>query len=488
MTDSLNVIGIFFPMPGVFGFQVPVFSVPGSNSMCIQNINSADIVVSWRDFASENIEFEFIGISMRADVGGSGIYAIKCPDGKLYVGKKETLRNVISSNLDEGVFRDFPVLRFQISSFFCLKERLSIDARDAYTWLARSASDSVANSWVLETAITPIVRLYVEAYLDSKQNNGLPRIAELIRVRMSNNSITIYSDNVRGDCIFYDKISDVLKHINGNSVEILGEIQNIWAISAIVVEEIGHDYSDSPDSNETIDLVLMEAKDFLSREYFEKIRNTRNIPRRAKAKAAAIHSWINEMKRIGDIIVYMDKKNSPINKRQLQLDFDSSFQSIEAVAAQFVEKYGKYRKYKWTIEDFKIGEKYSSHLISTFSEVYSNRHGGIYAIGKNRAYSAVIIKATVGIYFDHKNELSSAKYKNEWVERGVRIKYYLKIMKINDGYIKYSKDNHLLLGSSDIPIHVFARDEMKSEYTYYGVFRKIGEFEDHSKGVFLIKT
>ena len=97
------------------------------------------------------------------------------------------------------------------------------------------------------------------------------------------------------------------------------------------------------------------------------------------------------------------------------------------------------------LEDFIIGEEYTSYDIAIFSKIY-NVQSGIYLVGDEPNYQAIFIKVT----------LQNGAYPNEWIIPGKELKYYM--FAPSERYDPTYKPNKAIINSGDIPIYVFIKE------------------------------
>lgn len=97
------------------------------------------------------------------------------------------------------------------------------------------------------------------------------------------------------------------------------------------------------------------------------------------------------------------------------------------------------------LDDFIIGEEYTSYDIAIFSKTY-NVQSGIYLVGDEPNYQAIFIKVT----------LQNGSYPNEWIIPGKELKYYM--FAPSQRYDPTYKPNRAIINSSNIPIYVFIKE------------------------------
>lgn len=97
------------------------------------------------------------------------------------------------------------------------------------------------------------------------------------------------------------------------------------------------------------------------------------------------------------------------------------------------------------LDDFVIGEEYTSYDIAIFSKTY-NVQSGIYLVGDEPNYQAIFIKVT----------LQNGAYPNEWIIPGKELKYYMYAP--SQRYDPTYKPNRAIINSGNIPIYVFIKE------------------------------
>ncbi|MGM0409831.1 MAG: HNH endonuclease [Bacillota bacterium] len=191
-----------------------------------------------------------------------------------------------------------------------------------------------------------------------------------------------------------------------------------------------------------------EAINFILNEVIEPALNSEALEQKYKNKVQHSKNLIRKFKKVGDLYKYLKRfENSHgSNNDELYNDMKKvGLKTFEDIYPIFKEKF----KYKLddvtTIEDFIIGERYSSYDIAIFSEMY-NVQPGIYLIGDKPNYQAIFIKAT----------LENGDYPNEWITENKELKYYMYALRGN--YDPEYKYNEAIINSNDIPIYVFIKD------------------------------
>ncbi|QNP44319.1 HNH endonuclease [Sphingomonas daechungensis] len=141
-------------------------------------------------------------------------------------------------------------------------------------------------------------------------------------------------------------------------------------------------------------------------------------------------------------------------------------------------KFGKFASERTRLDDFVVGQRYTSSQLVIFAELYDNRSGGILLIGNPPKPQAVFVKAT----------FSGGKYPNKWISEPDRLKYYLKSRNavFSETYI----ENAAIIKNPDLPVFVFHRLEERQPFTFAGQFRaeRVVSEADGSKWFDLVQS
>ena len=188
----------------------------------------------------------------------------------------------------------------------------------------------------------------------------------------------------------------------------------------------------------------------LEKEYLGTVRHSRTL--------------LEQFKKIGDLYLYLNRfsenqKANAISERFLEL----GLKNFEDILEQFKERFSTELHDCTNLDNFIIGENYTSWDIAIFSRAYDVRKG-IYLIGPEDNYRAIFVKATLG---------GEGKYPNKWLIPNLELKYYFKSIK--DRFSKTYKENAAIINSKDTPIYVFKKT---AEFrNLCGIFR----YAEHKK-------
>ncbi|CAJ1314747.1 NUDIX domain-containing protein [Paenibacillus nuruki] len=186
-----------------------------------------------------------------------------------------------------------------------------------------------------------------------------------------------------------------------------------------------------------VDIPAYQHKD-LEKEFKDKIKSSESI--------------IKNMKKVGDLHNYLKRfKNIPVlqtPESKLYERFNElGLETYESIYPEFYSLFENDLEDTTVLNDFIIGNDYTSWDISIFSKTYDNR-SGIYLVGKNGNPEAIFIKAT----------LLNGNYSNEWIIKDEKLKYYFysRSGKFSEKYVY----NSAILNSkaSNIPIYVFIKE------------------------------
>lgn len=225
--------------------------------------------------------------------------------------------------------------------------------------------------------------------------------------------------------------------------------------------------------------MLEGAKEFLLNKVDEPAMNSSILPQKYKNKVQKSIVKINNFKKIGDLYKYLErfsKKPEPETDEVYDKFKSLNLLTYEDVFQEFKDKFKDQINDRTTLNDFNIGERYTSWDICFFANVYDTRNS-IFPIFVQNDLKAIFIKLS----------LDGDKYENKWIEKDKEFKWY---MYCHNG--KYSLDykvNQYVINAGDVPIYVFIK-ENDAKYELVGKF-KYTEYHKESDGALwarLIKT
>ncbi|MFB3167451.1 HNH endonuclease signature motif containing protein [Neobacillus sp. 179-C4.2 HS] len=182
---------------------------------------------------------------------------------------------------------------------------------------------------------------------------------------------------------------------------------------------------------------------------------------------------VKRMKKTGDLYLYLKRfnKEPDTSNREVYEEMKKlGLRTYEDLLSDFEDRFSNGFDEITILNDFIVGQKYTSWDIAIFSRTYDVQ-SGIYIIPGKPKNKAIFIKAT----------LENGKYPNEWIMEDKELKYYLYSLKgkFDPGY----KVNQAILNSnqSKVPIYVFIKND--TILTFSGIFEfiNINDEEDGSK-------
>jgi len=188
--------------------------------------------------------------------------------------------------------------------------------------------------------------------------------------------------------------------------------------------------------------------------------NSPDLDQKIKNKVQNSKTLISKFRKPGDLYKYLERfKTSHGGGEDVYNTFkQNGLETFEDFVGVFEEYAGNDIEDVTVLDDFIIGEKYSSYDIAIFARTY-NVQTGIYLIGKEPNYKAIFIKAT----------LQGGKYPNKWIKGKDELKYYMYSLKGN--FDPAYKVNQAIIDSENIPIYVFIKEG--TECTLEGLFRYV---------------
>lgn len=216
------------------------------------------------------------------------------------------------------------------------------------------------------------------------------------------------------------------------------------------------------------------AINFVIEEVEKPALNEPKLEKKFIGKVARAKTIVERMKKTGDLYRYLKKFEfiPPIgdSNRELYDRFkELNLKTSEDLYPEFVEKFKDHIDDVTVLDDFIIGEEYTSWDVSIFAKTYDTQ-SGIYLIGDEPNYRAVFVKAT----------FKEGKYPNEWIESDQKLKYY---MYSNKGQFKKDyKYNQAILNSIETktPIYVFQKEGTR--LLLKGIYKYDSDHENSADG------
>lgn len=223
---------------------------------------------------------------------------------------------------------------------------------------------------------------------------------------------------------------------------------------------------------------IHEAQRFLNTTVFDPALDSSEVSEKIKNKIRNSKRWVAQFKKIGDLTLYLerfwnpnDPSGSPATAQELE---HYGLHTYEGIEEEFRNSFTSAFDDFTTLEDFVIGETYTSWDLAIFARIYDNQQG-IILIEGNAGIEAIFVKAT----------MNEGVYPNEWIVPKETLKYFLKGIKNSQTGLTSFNENHkqnaAIIHSGDTPIYVFEKEG--TQLTLAGIFRyeDIGTNEDGAK-------
>lgn len=208
--------------------------------------------------------------------------------------------------------------------------------------------------------------------------------------------------------------------------------------------------------------IIEEAKDFIQSQVQIPALASSTLSPEIRRKIKHSDTWLRQFMRVGDLYDYL-RRFSLDKTDDVYLAMSSAgLKTFEDVVAPFEARFSQFLSDKTSADDFVIGRQYSAYQIQIFAKSYDLRSGGMFVLGGKQHPTMVVIKAT----------LDGGKYQNEWIEAGVRLKYYFKSIK-QDGrkiFGSHFEANAAILNNKELPILTFVREKKSNSFTFFGEF------------------
>ena len=211
---------------------------------------------------------------------------------------------------------------------------------------------------------------------------------------------------------------------------------------------------------------IHEAQQFLNTTVFDPALDSSEVSEEIKNKIRNSKRWVAQFKKIGDLTLYLERfwnPNDPSGSPQTAQELEHyGLRTYESIEEEFRSRFTSAFDDFTTLDDFVIGETYTSWDLAIFARIYDNQQG-IILIEGNAGLRAIFVKAT----------MNEGVYPNEWIVQKETLKYFLKGIKNRKTGVTSFNENHkqnaAIIHSGDTPIYVFEKEGTQLELA--GVFR-----------------
>lgn len=198
---------------------------------------------------------------------------------------------------------------------------------------------------------------------------------------------------------------------------------------------------------------ILEAIEYVINEVEAPALNHPELEKEYKNKVIRSRTIVRNMKRVGDLKKYLQRfETIPVPGslgRPLYDRFKAlGLETYEDLYPRFYSRFKSEFEDVTVLDDFVIGQNYTSWDISILSQTYDTQ-SGIYLIGDDDRLQAIFIKAT----------LANGKYPNEWIVENEQLKYYF--YSLNGVFKPEYKYNNAILKSleTETPIYLFIKND-----------------------------
>ncbi len=205
-----------------------------------------------------------------------------------------------------------------------------------------------------------------------------------------------------------------------------------------------------------------EAKAFVRERVLLPALESQQVGTKVKDTVRNSLRWLEHFQRIGDLVHYIGRFGDAADTDVYCGLKAAGLETFEDIRPEFLDQFGAWQADRTRLDDFVVGESYTSFDLNIFAERYDNRSGGLLPIGDVGRHRAVFVEAT----------LKGGKYPNGWLEDGVRLKYYLKSITVGDRvrFGEGHKLNRAIIGHTAVPIYAFVRPLDTGPFRLSGLF------------------
>jgi 5-methylcytosine-specific restriction protein A len=204
---------------------------------------------------------------------------------------------------------------------------------------------------------------------------------------------------------------------------------------------------------------VSEAIEFVCDVFFDPTIEHPDCDAKVRNIAKNYRGWARAFTHTGnlyDFLKFLDEASDTIvfsNQSRLGL------KTITELISEFEMQFDDELADRLEPDGLQVGETYSTHIIHAICGSYDLRSGGILPVfQEDGGAEFVAIKAT----------LSGGVYPNEWLDRGRRLKYFMKA--ISGSFKETYQDNAAIINNTQSPVLVFVRETDKERFTYWGRF------------------
>lgn len=212
-----------------------------------------------------------------------------------------------------------------------------------------------------------------------------------------------------------------------------------------------------------------QAIEFVCKEFFDPTIDHAECDKKARNIAVNYRVWARSFTHTGNLFDFLrflqNSGDTAVFTSQSKLGLATIDDAVRAFETRFQHELND----RLDLDSLQVGETYSTHLIHAICGSYDVRSGGILPVFREDGTTDfVAIKAT----------LSGGDYPNEWLDDGMRLKYFMK--SISGNFKETYQDNAAIINNPQNPVLAFVRNTKKENFTFRGRFFLIAVHTDTS--------
>jgi 5-methylcytosine-specific restriction protein A len=204
---------------------------------------------------------------------------------------------------------------------------------------------------------------------------------------------------------------------------------------------------------------VAQAIEFVCESFFDPTIDHPECDGKVRDIAVNYRGWVRAFTHTGDLFDFLQFLNASSDMTVFSSQSKLGLKTISDAVSDFEVRFRSELADRLNLDGLKIGETYPSQMIHAMCGSYDMRSGGILPrLRENGTVEFVSIKAT----------LSGGIYPNEWLNKGKRLKYF---MKARSGDFKETYiENASIIENPQSPVLAFVRNTKKENFTYWGRF------------------
>ncbi|MBU2889091.1 HNH endonuclease [Celeribacter halophilus] len=204
---------------------------------------------------------------------------------------------------------------------------------------------------------------------------------------------------------------------------------------------------------------VSEAIEFVCEVFFDPTIEHPDCGDKVRNIAKNYRTWARVFTHTGNLYDFLKFLEGAPDTEVISNQSRLGLKKITELIPQFEMQFQNELDERLDTDGLQVGQTYPTHMIHAICGSYDLRSGGILPVLRhNGKPEFVAIKAT----------LSGGTYPNEWLDRGRRLKYFMKA--ISGTFKETYQDNAAIINNPQSPVLVFVRNTDKEKFTYWGRF------------------